>query len=384
MYRALILTLLLCLCLSAQPQRRRDPYFTRYPFERWLHEPETAGIKWNPHITRARLTVHQRLATRIEILLDAREVAKRRGRGELVTLVQIEDAAGHQWRIHNASDLARIPPDAKPYPLQYAQEVFLTPGDYKFTLATCDSDSPDHSFTVRHLHVPEVRNDPIPQIGRGLPAVEFPLSLEAPDVWYQPTVRGRLRIPLATAHPMHLEILVNMTPSDRGSGPLRAFRRNMALLIPSLKVLAGLEVPAENLSVELLDLTRQKIYLANGPRGLDWAKLRPPLADNQPGVIDAQSLAVKSQMLQFLRDRVVAKAAGPIQPDDLHVILVLSAPAFFNSQLRLDPAILERDPHRRIFYLRYRPIPRPGPDGVPPSLPPTISNPSSNPSTPAS
>jgi hypothetical protein len=368
--RRVLILLLLALVLPARQQSLRairGRYFARYPFDRWAAEPEAAGIKWSARILPARLTVHQRLSTRIQIQLDVKEVAKRRGRGELVTLVQIQDAAGKQWRIHNAFDLTRIPHDAKTYPLLYSQEVFLTPGDYKFSMATCDSDSPDHSFTVRPLHVPEIRNDAFPHADRDLPAVEFVRPLEAPDNWFQPNIRGRLRIPLETSRPIHFDILLNMTPSDRAAGSLRAFRRNMSVLVPSLKILAGVELTNGSIDIALLDLTRQKVFEQKAAHGLDWARLRAPLADTQPGVIDAQSLAAKSQMLRFFRSQVVEKANAP--GDGLHIVIVLSAPAFFDRQLHLDPVTLERDPNRRIFYLRYRPLPpRPNPDAI--GLPP--------------
>ena len=90
-------------------------------------------------------------------------------------------------------------------------------------------------------------------------------------------------------------------------------------------------------------------------------KMRAPLADNQPGVIDAQSLAAKAQMAAFFRDQVVGRARSSGVRDELRIVIVLSAPAFLEHQFRLEPANLDPDPNRRIFYLRYRPLP-PRPD----------------------
>jgi len=149
---------------------------------------------------------------------------------------------------------------------------------------------------------------------------------------------------------------MNITPSERASGSLRIFRRNMSVLVPALKILAGMEVPNGSLDVTLLDLTRQKTWEQIGARGLDWKKMREPLADAQPGVIDAQSLAAKAGMARFFRDQVLVRATAARDRDELSIVIVLSAPAFLDRQLRLEPAALERDPNRRIFYLRYRPV----------------------------
>jgi hypothetical protein len=91
-------------------------------------------------------------------------------------------------------------------------------------------------------------------------------------------------------------------------------------------------------------------------------KMRTPLAESQPGTIDAQSLAAKAQMTGFFRNQVLVRARTidkSDQRDELRVVIVLSAPAFLEHQYRLEPASLERDPNRRIYYLRYRPPPRP-------------------------
>jgi hypothetical protein len=334
----------------------RDRYFARYPFDQWLNEPDRAQIKWEARVYPAKLSAHQRLAARIEIFLDAREVGKRRGRGEFVTLLRVEDSAGKIWRAHNGYDLSLIPADAKAVPLMYAQDVFLLPGDYKIAMATCDSITREYSFTRRTLHVGELKADALAQSDRDLPAVEFVRPLDAPDSWFQPYIRGRLRVGVPTTRPVHVDLVMNITPSERASGSLRIFRRNMSVLVPALKILAGMEVPNGSLDVTLLDLTRQKTWEQIGARGLDWKKMREPLADAQPGVIDAQSLAAKAGMARFFRDQVLVRATAARDRDELSIVIVLSAPAFLDRQLRLEPAALERDPNRRIFYLRYRPV----------------------------
>jgi hypothetical protein len=246
------------------------------------------------------------------------------------------------------------------------------PGDYKVAIAACDSVTGEYSFALRALHVPELRGETLAAAWRDLPPVEFVRPLEVPDNWFQPYIRGRLRVGMETTRAVHVELVMNMTPSDRASGSLRVFRRNMSVLVPALKVLAAMDVPNGTIDVTLLDLTRQKVWEQKGARGLDWAKMRPPLADNQPGVIDAQSLAAKAQMVRFFREQVLDRARGNGGRDELTVVIVLSAPAFLEHQFHLEPANLERDPNRKIFYLRYRPLPpRPALDS--PAVAPVVS-----------
>src|ERR1043165_1168861 len=117
----------------------RDRYFLRYPFDTWKAEKARPQIKWSDKILQARLSAHQRLTAKIEIQLDRHEIEKRRGRGAIVIFVEIMDVSGRQWRTHQFIDLTRIPVDAKTQRATYVQEAFVLPGDYKISLAVCDT-----------------------------------------------------------------------------------------------------------------------------------------------------------------------------------------------------------------------------------------------------
>jgi hypothetical protein len=229
------------------------------------------------------------------------------------------------------------------------------PGEYKVSLAICDSQTGEHSFIQRDVHVAGLRADPLAGAWQGLSPVEFVIPDEEPDVWFQPNIRGRMRVVVETTRPVHIDLIMNMTPSERASGSTNAFRRNMSVLVPALKLLAAMDVPKGSLDVTLLDLVRRGIFEQHDAQGLDWARMRPALSEVRPGVIDIKSLSVKTQMAQFFRDQVLLRSQPRPNPDELQVVIVLSAPAFLGSQMPLVPADLPRSPNRRIFYLRYRP-----------------------------
>jgi hypothetical protein len=333
----------------------RDRYFLRYPFDAWKTEKARPQIRWSDKILPARLSPHQRLAARIEIGLDRHEIEKRRGRGAIVIFVEIEDAGGRQWRTHQSVDLSHIPKDAKTQGLTYAQEAFVLPGEYKISLAVCDSQTLEHSFVERTFRASALRDDPLPGAWRDLPAVEFVRLFGAPDVWFQPYVRGRLLLPLAASRPLHVDLIMNLTPSERVSASIRTFRRNMSVLVPALKMLSGIEPRNGSLDVTLLDLTRRRAWEQKNAHGLDWTRLREPLAGNSPGVIDAQSLAARAEMRQFFWDQVTGRLQNEHEP--LRVVIVLSAPVFLERQYKVEPAALPKDSNRRVYYLRYRPLP---------------------------
>lgn len=349
------LGLLLLPALLCAQSGMRDRYFARYPFEKWQADGPAAAMKWAVRVQPAKLSPHQRLAARFEIELDSREVDKRRGRGEMIVFIEVADAEGRKYRTHEAYDLRRVPSDAKALPLEYAQDVFVQPGDYRISFAMCDSRTTDHNFQSRTLHVPPIHADPLPDAGRELPAVEFLRLYQPPEVWYQPYTRGRLKIRAEAPKPIHIDLVMNMTPSQRFSGSVRVFRRNMSVLLPALKILSGMEVADGSLDVTLLDLTQRRTWSQPGARGLDWNRMREPFANANPGVVDLQSLQAKGEMQQFFWDQILDRLRAPREAVPLRAVIVLSAPVFLERQYKVEPATFPKDPNRRVYYVRYRP-----------------------------
>jgi hypothetical protein len=197
----------------------------------------------------------------------------------------------------------------------------------------------------------------LPDAWRDLPAVEFVRLSGLPEAWFQPSVKGRLRLPLATNRPVHVNLIMNLTPSERYYGSTRSFPRNMSVLVPALKMLSGIELQDGSLDVRLLDLTRRRAWEQKNAHGLDWAAMREPLANQNPGVIDVQSLAARAEMRQFFWDEVVGCVNPKDEQEPLRVVIVLSAPVFLERQYSVEPAVVPRDANRRVYYLRYRALP---------------------------
>lgn len=336
----------------------RDRYFTRYPFDKWAEGADQSELRWTVHLRSPKLSSHQRLAGRVEVEIDSREVEKRRGRGELITFFQIEDSEGRRWRRHESFSLTAIPPGRKAKTVFYAQDFFIIPGEYKVSLAICDSHTSEYSLTRRTFHVSALHNDPLPNAFANLPTVELASHLGLPDTWFQPYTRGRLNLPIETSKAVRIELILNLTLSERTSGSLAAFRRNMNVLVPALKVLSQIRPSQGALNVTLLDLTKRRIWEQKNIQDLNWETLRAPFAESNPGVIDAQSLAVKEQMTQFFWDQLLDRLRMDSADEAHRAVIVLSSPLFLAHQIRVEPEIVPKDPRRRVFYVRYRSLPR--------------------------
>ena len=328
--------------------------FRRYPFEQWAAAGEHADIHWSAHVEPVILSNHQRLLTGFQALIDGREMFKRRGHGEIVVMVRVTDPLRHSWTAGTYLDLAEIPEQAKSQDWSVIQQAFVLPGEFEAEIAVCDTQTREYSFARRKLRVAPLRNDPLPGAWRDLPAVEMIPAYDLPDAWYLPYSSGRLHLKPLNERSVHLELLVNITPSERAAGSLRVFRRNMGLLIPAMKSLVSIGPLDGGMDLSVADLVRHELVgEQKNIRELDWSALRKAFAETTPGVVDARALARQRTMKQYFRDQVELHADTRPGP---RVLIVLSAPVVFDKQEDIAPLKLPPDANRKVIYLRYRPF----------------------------
>jgi hypothetical protein len=331
-----------------------DPEFARYPVAQWLTRNHPAQIHWSLYVLPSDLSTHQRLIQRITLRLEGRELEKRRA-GDLTGLIEYRDANGHTWQNHSAIDQRTMHSATHSQYVDLSFYAFVLPGDYTAAIAIVDPKTLEHSAALRKFHVPPVRNDPLPSSWSGLPPVEvIPGGLEPPDIWFLKDIETRLNLPLESKRPLHIQLLLNATPSGKTEGSASAVRENMAVLIPALKVLSQLRLKNGTIDAAMLDLTRRQV--AFGQRGvdtLDWDLLRRFFLVTNPGIIDIQTLAGRMKMLGFFRDEITKRLAAR---DDgaVQVVIVLSGPAFFEDQEPVESGIVATDPGRQLIYIRYR------------------------------
>ncbi len=387
----------------------RPPVFSDYPFDQWVAAPDRSTIKWEVRLPPAELSVHQRLMSRIQAIVPGSELAKRRGRGELVLLARFEDSDGRQWRTGSRIFLEKIRPEVKSQELTFTLAAFVRPGDYKVQIALLDTQTMEHSFARRSLHVAAIKNDPLPDAWNGLPAVEVLPAVEGPDSWFLPAVKGLLHLPVrkggawagdnklavndlqtdapfpgitaqpvvfaakpstpkraiaSAASPARVDLLVNTTPSEWSQAPAGSLRRNMAMVIPALKVLSGLNAILRPPSAAVIDLTHQRTdFETSNSASLDWDALGKVLAGTNPVIIDAKALAAQATMRDFFANEV-ARRAGDSGP--ARWLIVLSGPVMFQKQEDTPPPVLAPDARRHIVYMRFTPAfgfrPTPGTD----------------------
>ena len=339
--------------ISAACAQVSDPIFSKVPFAQWNEAGQTR-MRWRSEITPLGLNDHQRLMYRIRVKLDGAELVKRRGKGEFLVLVEITDSQNRAYQAHGSMSLESVKDETSRSDMEYAQNVLLTPGDYRASVAVYVSTTGEYALARRPLRVDPLPRDPLPDAWRGLPDVELLPNEDPPDSWFLPTVQGRLNLPVQTHRRAEIEVLLNTTPSEEVpvSRAQRTSRQILSFLLPSMKTLVQVRPENGSMKLALLDLARQKVIFQSAV-GVGWDQLRSVLTEASPNMIDVHSLEKRRHSAQFFVKEVAKRVEESQGSDALHVLIVLSAPMEFASGEDLSPIETSAGKNCKVFYFRY-------------------------------
>ncbi len=261
---------LLALCaspLAAQQGGSRDDAFSGIPFDRWVSQPDDAGvriseatrIRWSSHLSAPQLSVYQRLLVSVTAEVDGAELAKRRGKGRFLLLTQVTGDKGAVWQNHLDMDLTHMEEGMKSNNVDFTLFFFVLPGDYQVNLAVYADATSEHSVRRHRLHVNPLKNDPLPSAWVGLPPVEFIPVLDPPEKWYLPTIEGKLNLKASIREPVHIDLVVNLSASGRLAGSAQAQTRIFEVLIPAAKVISQVNWVNSAFGIRLLDLSGNRV-----------------------------------------------------------------------------------------------------------------------------
>ena len=335
-----------------------DPVFATIPFNHWLEQKQQTPIHWTLSLAAPALSAHQRLRVIIEAQVDGLELARRRGEGKLLVLAQLTDGNNRTWQNHVETDLEHVEEGIKHNNVVFSQSFFVLPGDYRTAVAVFDTASGEHNVIQRTLHVAPFKHDPLPDLWRDLPAVEFFTPEQTPDRWFLPSVEGRLRLPVETRHPEEVSLLVNLTPAEKFATSSRMQNRNLGSLLPATKVFSEVDWHDAKFSIELLDLARGRVaFRQDDMQLLHWADARGSLTETNAGTIDVKALANRRLSAAFFLNQVAQKIEAPAAPGkSSRVVIILSASMFFEPGVEMHPIGVASRPGVTVFYIRYQPF----------------------------
>lgn len=346
---------LLCVPFAHAQGRPAEAAFAAVPFQQWVAEGAKAELPWHPRITSPKLTLHQRIAVRVEVDLDGKELVKRCCDGQAVVLVEIRDKQGRIYRTHGWRDLKDAKPGLSVYTVDLSCQIFLLPGEYKATIAFYYSGRTGHSLTTQRVHVESLKNDPLPGPWRDLPAVEFcDPQPEGLDAFLLPNVEGRLLLPVKARQQIHLEILVNLTPYPSELRRPNLYRDRLGVFLPIPKTFAQLEIENGTVGMSLLDFTRRRDIFdqQDFKEGqVSWANLKDAIAANSTTAVDVHDLGQGERSEEYFSREMTRQLDEAGGGKAMRVFIVISAPMDLGSRAPIEIAPPARS-NFAVFYLR--------------------------------
>ena len=275
-------------------------------------------------------------------VIDADEFLKRAKRGQMVLFLEIRDRDNRVYRIHRTLGVGRRTNPSDLAAVKFIDHACVVPGDYDVAAAVYDTESKEHSLKRTKLRVPELARDPMPDVWRDLPGVEFSSCA--------PVNSGRLSLPLETENPTRIEVVMNQSVNRTKAASSALVQVNR--LVERLEVISEMQIRNGSMNVTLLDLDRRKVTFTGAVTDRPIRRrLGPALRENDPYKIDARSLEDHQQNAQFF----VAEVARRLEVADSEpapVMIVLSAPLEFPKDEDLRPIQALPAPGSRVYYIR--------------------------------
>ena len=346
---------LACVPFAHAQKRPVDAAFAAVPFQQWVAQGAKAQLPWHPRITSPQLTLHQRIAVRVEVDLDGNELVKRCCDGQAVALVEITDQQGHTYRNFGGKELKDAKPGLRQYMVRISWQIFLLPGQYKATIAFYYTGRNAHSLTAERVHVGALKHDPLHGSWRDLPAVEFcDPQPEGLDAFLLPNIEGRLHLPVAAGRQIHLEILENLTPYPSERRRPKLYTDRLGVFLPILKTFAQVGIQNGAVGVSLLDFARRSVIfdqqdIKDGQ--VLWTNLKEAMAANSVTLIDVHDLAQGEEFGQFFSSEMARRLREAGSDPAVRALIVISAPMELGSRKPIEIAP-PAGGNFKVFYLR--------------------------------
>jgi hypothetical protein len=313
-----------------------ESVFADAPFDKWQAEKPREEVPWQVRMSAERLSFHQRLIATIKVQVPGPELLKRSHDEHITLLVEVRNGQGVSFRNFGLLELDNLKPEMKRSDVEFSWQAFAVPGQYEVAVALWDKKSGEHNFLHRLFHVDAYKNDPLPEMWRGLDAFEFwSTKRDGPEFIFHSDIEGRLNLPLATRRPIHLEVLLDLSPSaEIFRGNYGHYNNYLSAAIPMFKAFSQIKVANGSSSAAALDLIQRRIpFEQNDGKDLDWSSLQKALSpDNGPGVVSIKDLQNRRQSPVYLREEIVRRLGSPADPAGkpgeapLHVFILIGSP----------------------------------------------------------
>ena len=344
--------------LSARPVQIGDGIpldLKSIPISDWINAGEQAEIPWDLRLSDPHLRIDQRLEVSYLIRLNAKDLNRIGKAHELFFVSRISSPDG-EWL--DQPNIARYVVEQelpKGVQTQFFMRVCVQPGDYVLWLVLYDRQTGKHNVGRRRIRVPEFRGDPLPDIYRHMPLVEFP-QIDESEQNGPGFLTSRLYLPVHNKHALEVELISTLSPPEQWTGRTRVLRSHNDNTIGAIIALSQLELAGGTLSITGLDLVRhQVIFEEPSIHGPNWQSLMEALKKAQSPELSAQALQGSKNNGAFFREFLSQRINSEgFDGSPIRVLIIVTSSQLFQRGSDLTPLQVEGDCRCRVYHLRFR------------------------------
>ncbi len=361
-----LLVLLLLPCIAADgdtPAENAPPPDPE--IEQWLNGPDRHDFDWKVHIFDPWLTFQQRYVVETQVVLPVRKVTQAGiSFSDFHFAVKVKDAKG-QWLPGEYHTVFVPPPEmATAREILLFTHFLLRPGQYVVVVTAYDRRNQRGNVWRKQLRVPPVNGDPLPEMGRNLPDVEFPPGSDGRPSLARPS---RLNLPVRTPRPIQLEVVVNLSLSDitntrHSQAPDWVYRTNAGMLLQIGRVLSQFDLKEGCVRFSAIDILRQKVFADRIPaREVNWGGTIRSVEELQRNKIDVRVLKEQKSTPALFARFLEQVAAGPascpqLDQKPVRVLVVVSDAFLFPLKTEMAAVRPELMPGTVCYYLQVDPV----------------------------
>jgi VWFA-related protein len=312
--------------------------FRTLPFDRWLAEEERTQIPWKLDVRALGLSVYQRLCAMVKFQFDGQEIYKRGEDGDILFQVRFSDSAKHQFDFEGIIEVAKVyGPSLPEMKLTYWVDALVLPGTYDVSIVAYHTATRERTVAHRSVRVAPLANDPLPQLWRSFPPVEFVNDTRLPRAWFAPGIAEPFNVSVRTLQPIRVDVIA-ATGSDMW-------------VIPALKIFSQISFDHGSAAAAVIDYGRSEVSFEQSDlHDLDWNHLdegglpgwepRGPLTKDDAGFLRAELT------------RRLSKNSSGSAGTTRHVVVVLSGPTNFDHKADVSGIKLDHPCDCRVYMIR--------------------------------
>ena len=325
------------------------------PISDWLNSGDHSEIPWTFNVREAYLRVDQRLEVPYLARISGKEL-NRSGKNHELFLVSRVSLLDGEW-LNEANVVRHTVEDQVPNNVQaeFRMRLVVQPGEYLLWAVLYDRKTDKHNVAKRRIKVAELRGDPLPDLYRRMPLVEFP-SFGDSNSEAGSFVSSELYLPVRNKRPLQVELISMLSPPEQWTGRARVMRAHNDDTLGALAALSQIDLAEGSLSIAGLDLMRRQVMFEQRDfQHVEWASLMDAMKKAQSPDISATALQGSKNNGAFFREFLNQRLSeDPTLADGMRVVIVVTSPQLFESGSDLRPLQIEGDCNCRVYYLRFR------------------------------